>query len=73
MESNNQPRDPSLALCQICANAGDVQIYAQKMDGTLTVVRTCPRIVCNDFVPLHPGTLEWKKREMISRAKYGRF
>ena len=45
------PRDPSLALCQICANGGDVKIYAPAMDGKLTVVRTCSRIVCNDFVP----------------------
>ena len=45
------PRDPSLALCQICANAGEVKIYAQAMNGKLTIVRTCSRIVCNDFVP----------------------
>ena len=47
----NEPMDPSLALCQICANAGDVKIYAPAMDGKLTIVRTCSRIVCNDFVP----------------------
>ena len=49
------PRDPSLALCRICANAGEVKIYAQAMDGKLTIVRTCSRIVCNDFVPGNIG------------------
>ena len=47
----SEPRDPSLAMCQICANAGEVKIYAQAMNGKLTIVRTCSRIVCNDFVP----------------------
>ncbi len=47
----SDPRDPSLALCRICANAGEVKIYALAMNGNLTVVRTCSRIVCNDFVP----------------------
>lgn len=46
-----QPRDPSLALCQICANAGDVTMYAESMDGRWITVRTCLRIKCNDFVP----------------------
>ena len=52
---DSDPRDPSLALCQICANAGDVKIYALAMDGKLTIVRTCSRIVCNDFVPGNIG------------------
>lgn len=47
----NEPRDPSLALCQICANAGDVHIYTESMDGKLTVALTCSRTTCNDFVP----------------------
>ena len=51
----NEPMDPSLALCQICANAGDVKIYGLAMDGKLTIVRTCSRIVCNDFVPGNIG------------------
>ena len=46
-----QPRDPSLALCQICANAGDVTMYTESMDGRWITVRTCLRIKCNDFVP----------------------
>ena len=45
------PRDPSLALCQICANAGDVLIYTESMDGKLTAALTCSRITCNDFKP----------------------
>lgn len=51
MERKNEPRDPSLALCQICANAGDVHIYAESMDGKLTVALTCSRTTCNDFKP----------------------
>ena len=47
----DEPRDPSLALCQICANAGDVLIYAESMGGKLTVVLTCSRTTCNDFKP----------------------
>ena len=51
----SDPRDPSLALCQICANAGEVKIYALAMNGKLTIARTCSRIVCNDFVPANIG------------------
>lgn len=51
----DEPRDPSLALCRICANAGEVKIYALAMNGKLTIVRTCSRIVCNDFVPGNIG------------------
>ena len=47
----SDPIDPSLALCQICANAGEVKIYALAMNGKLTIARTGSRIVCNDFVP----------------------
>ena len=47
----DEPRDPSLAMCRICANAGEVKIYAPAVNGKLTIVRTCSRIVCNDFVP----------------------
>ena len=47
----SDPRDPSLALCQICANAGDVLIYTESMDGKLTSALTCSRITCNDFKP----------------------
>ena len=51
----DEPRDPSLALCQICANAGEVKIYALAMNDKLTIVRTCSRTVCNDFVPGNIG------------------
>ena len=51
----DEPRDPSLAMCQICANAGEVKIYAPAMNGKLTIVRTCSRIVCNDFIPAYTG------------------
>ena len=47
----NEPRDPSLALCQICANSGDVLIYTESMDGTLIAALTCSRTTCNDFKP----------------------
>ena len=49
----NEPRDPSLALCQICDNA-DMLIPARSMDGHIRQFRTCLREVegrCNDFIP----------------------
>ena len=54
MEKKNEPRDPSLALCQICANRGDMTAYAKDMDGILRQYPTCIRYTfhnCNDFVP----------------------
>ena len=51
---NKEPNDPSLALCQICANRGDVTAYAKDMDGVLRQYPTCMRYTfnnCNDFVP----------------------
>ena len=54
MEKKNEPRDPSLALCQICANRGDMTAYAKDMDGHIRQFRTCLREVegrCNDFMP----------------------
>ena len=51
----DEPRDPSLALCQICANAGDVLIYAESMDGKLTVALTCSKTSCNGFKPGNIG------------------
>ena len=54
MEKKNEPRDPSLALCQICANA-DMWIPALAMDENIRQFRTCMREVvgrCNDFVPM---------------------
>lgn len=49
-----EARDPSLALCSICANARDGKVYAQSMDGEVRLYRTCVRYSlgnCNDFVP----------------------
>ena len=51
---NKEPNDPSLALCQICANRGDMIAYAKDMDGILRHYPTCIRYTfhnCNDFVP----------------------
>ena len=52
------PEDPSLALCQICANATDGKVYARSMDGEVRLYPTCVRYVdmnCNDFVPRNIG------------------
>ena len=51
------PEDPSLALCQIGANATDGQVYARSLDGEVRLYPTCVRYVdmnCNDFVPGNP-------------------
>ena len=53
-----QPRDPSLALCQICANAKGSKVYARSMDGEVRLYPTCVRyalVNCNDFVPGNIG------------------
>ena len=50
----SDPSDPSLALCQICANAGDMTAYAKDIGGILRHYPTCIRYTfhnCNDFVP----------------------
>lgn len=71
----DEPRDPSLALCQICANAGDVTMYAESMDGRWVTVRTCSRIKCNDFVPgnIKGLTLQDRAKMMMEMTQYGRF
>ena len=54
MEKKIIPKDPSLALCQLCANRGDMTAYAKDMDGILRHYPTCMRYTfhnCNDFVP----------------------
>ena len=54
MEKKIEPQDPSLALCQICANRGDMTAYDKDMDGILRHFPTCMRYTfhnCNDFVP----------------------
>ena len=54
------PRDPSLALCQICAygHASATLIPAQRHDRQIRHYRACARYVlrsCNDFVPANIG------------------
>ena len=70
---NIQPQDPSLALCQICANCGEIMIPVFQ-DGEYHRFPTCTRYVtgCNDFVPLRTDSLEWKKRELTRMSSYGR-
>ena len=56
----DEPRDPSLALCQICANR-DHTTLAEGNDGTFHRYNTCLLWVegkCNDFIPAYTG--EWK-------------
>ena len=51
---DSDPEDPSLALCQICVNRGDMTAYAKDMDDILRHYPTCIRYTfhnCNDFVP----------------------
>ena len=51
---NREPNDPSLALCQLCKNRGEVTAYAKDLDGVLRQYPTCMRYTfhnCNDFVP----------------------
>ena len=74
----DEPRDPSLALCQICERA-----YISKMlvpdygnDGQIREYRTCALFVtggCNGFVPSNPNDPQQVLYAQMSRAKYGRF
>ena len=75
---DTDPEDPSLALCQICANAKDGKVYARSMDGEVRLYPTCVRYVdvnCNDFVPgnLERSTLQGQAEMMRANAQYGRF
>ena len=48
------PRDPSLALCQICRMKGEMGVYTIGCDGKPHHYRTCVRYTignCNHFVP----------------------
>ena len=72
----SDPRDPSLALCQICRRA-----YISKMvvpdhgnDGQIREYRTCALFVtgnCNGFVPMNPNDPQQVLYAQINRAKYG--
>ena len=70
----DEPRDPSLALCQICGMNGEMGVYAAGCDGKPRHYRTCFRFTfgnCNDFVPIN--NFDLVKGGMERRAKYGRF
>ena len=72
----DEPRDPSLALCQICKRA-----YISKMsvrdygnDGQIREYHACPLLFtgdCNTFVPLNPNDPQQVLYAQMSRAKYG--
>ena len=71
-----QPRDPSLALCQICANAKGSKVYARSMDGEVRLYPTCARyalVNCNDFVPgnIQKPTLQKEAEIMMANTQYG--
>ena len=71
----DEPRDPSLAMCQICAygHASAMTIPDQGNDGQIRHYRACARYVlhtCNDFVPVN--NFDLVKGGMESRANYGR-
>ena len=72
-----QPRDPSLALCQICANAKGSKVYARSMDGEVRLYPTCVRYAlmnCNDFVPGNiQRSLQNQAEIMMANTQYGRF
>lgn len=53
MDKIIQPQDPALALCQICANCGEVEIPVYQ-DGGYHHFPTCEKIItgCNDFEPI---------------------
>ena len=72
------PMDPSLALCQICANAKGIKVYARSMDGEVRLYPTCVRyalVNCNDFVPgnIQRPTLQKQAETMMANTQYGRF
>ena len=72
---NMQPNDPSLALCQICANRGDVTAFAIDMNGLLRHYPTCMRYTlhnCNDFVPEHTVALKHVAQQIANNVTYGR-
>lgn len=74
----DEPRDPSLALCQICANR-DHTTLAEGNDGAFHRYNTCLLWVmgkCNHFIPgnIEPGpSLRQIAETMIKNAQYGRF
>lgn len=59
----DEPRDPSLALCQICANI-NTTVMDEDMTGKLRKYLTCTHWItrdCNDFVPFR-SNVPWRCR-----------
>lgn len=49
-----EAREPSLAMCSICANRTYLTVPSESMDGQIRMFRTCMLHVsgtCNDFAP----------------------
>ena len=74
----DEPRDPSLALCQICGMKGEIGVYTIGCDGKPYHYRTCVRYTignCNHFVPgnIQRPTLQKQAENMMVNAQYGRF
>ena len=68
---NREPNDPSLALCQLCKNRGEMVIPVYQ-DGDYQHFPACHRYVlgcCNDFVPDHTAA---SKQVAQLIANYGR-
>ena len=73
----DEPRDPSLALCQICKRAywSKTSVRDYSNDDQIREYRTCPLLFtgdCNGFVPLNPNDPQQVLYAQMSRAKYGR-
>ena len=54
----SDPRDPSLALCQICGMKGEIGVYTVGCDGKPRHYLTCVRYTignCNNFIPGNIG------------------
>ena len=71
------PRDPSLALCQICKRAywSKTSVRDYSNGGQIREYRTCPLLFtgdCNGFVPLNPNDPQQVLYAQMSTAKYGR-
>ena len=74
----DEPRDPSLALCQICKRAywSKTSVRDYSNDDQIREYRTCPLLFtgdCNGFVPLNPNDPQQVLYAQMNRAKYGRF
>ena len=71
------PRNPSLALCQICKRAywSKTSVRDYSNGGQIRQYRTCPLLFtgdCNGFVPLNPNDPQQVLYAQMSRTEYGR-